>query len=103
MQPHSLTNFAIQKYYQNEPRFNLLYQRDSLPNEIKDGAYLINIDENFDIVTHLVAFYELNNNVTLIVLVQNIFPKESKHLLEMKTLKYLRSQKIFLEYKHPVM
>ena len=46
MPPYPLTNFKIQKYNQNEPRFNLVYQRGNLPNEIKDGAYLINFDEN---------------------------------------------------------
>ena len=27
MQPHPLTNFEIQKYYQNEPKFNGVYSR----------------------------------------------------------------------------
>ena len=36
MPPHPLTNFEIQKYYQNEPRFNGLYSGDIL-TEIKDG------------------------------------------------------------------
>ena len=27
---HPLTNFEIQKYYQNEPRFNGVYSRDNL-------------------------------------------------------------------------
>ena len=31
MPPHPLTNFEIQKYYQNEPRFNGVYCRDNLP------------------------------------------------------------------------
>ena len=35
--PHPLTNFEIQKYYQNEPRFNGVYSRDNLPNKKKDG------------------------------------------------------------------
>ena len=37
MLPHPLTNFQIQKYYQNEPRFNGVYSRDNLPNKKKDG------------------------------------------------------------------
>ena len=37
MLPHPLTNFEIQKYYKNEPRFNGVYSRDNLP-KIKDGA-----------------------------------------------------------------
>ena len=31
MLPHPLTNFEIQKYYQNEPRFNGVYSRMNLP------------------------------------------------------------------------
>ena len=61
--PHSLTNFEIQKYYKNEPRFNGVYSRDNLP-KIKDGAYVINLDEYSDIGTHWVALYVHNNNVT---------------------------------------
>ena len=56
MPPHPLTNFEIQKYYQNEPRFNGVYSRDNLP-EIKDGAYIINLDEFSDIGTYGVALY----------------------------------------------
>ena len=35
MSPHSLTNFEIQKYYQNEPKFNGIYSRNNIPR-IKD-------------------------------------------------------------------
>ena len=42
MMPHSLTNFEIQKYYQNEPKFNGVYSRNSF-SKIKDGSYLINL------------------------------------------------------------
>ena len=31
MPPHPLTNFEIQKYYQNEPRFNSVYSINNLP------------------------------------------------------------------------
>ena len=62
--PHPLTNFEIQKYYQNEPRFNGIYSRDNLLNNIKDDAYIINIVEHSDIGTHWIALYALNNNVT---------------------------------------
>ena len=53
----------MQKYYQNEPRFNGVYSRDSLP-KIKDGTYVININEYSDIRTHWIALYVRNNNVT---------------------------------------
>ena len=35
--PHPLSNFEIQKYYQNEPRLTGVYFRDNLPDKIKDG------------------------------------------------------------------
>ena len=63
MPPHPLTNFYIQKYYQNELRFNGVYSRDNLP-KIKDGAYVINLDEYSNIGTHWVALYIHNNDVT---------------------------------------
>ena len=62
MSPHPLTNFEIQKY-QNEPRYNGVYSRDNL-SEIKDGAYIINLDEYSDIGTYWVALYIHNGNVT---------------------------------------
>ena len=62
--PHPVTNFQIKKYYQDEPRFNRLYSRDNLPNKIKDEAYVINLDEHYDIGTHWIALYSLNDNVT---------------------------------------
>ena len=62
MQLHPLTNFEIQEYYQNEPRFIGVYSRDNLP-EIKDGAYVINLDQYSDIKTHWVALYVHNNDV----------------------------------------
>ena len=62
--PHTLTNFEIQEYYQNEPRFNGVFSRDNLPNTIKNGAYVINLDEYHDIGTHWVALYVNNKIVT---------------------------------------
>ena len=38
--PDPLTNFEINKYYENEPRFNGVYFRDNLPKTIKNGAYV---------------------------------------------------------------
>ena len=63
MPPHPLTNFEIQKYCQNEPRFNGVYSRDNLP-KIKHGSYVINLDEYSDIGTHQVSLYVQKNNVT---------------------------------------
>ena len=64
MPPHPLTNFEIMKYYENKSRFNGVYSRDNLPNKIKDGAYVINIDEYSDIGSHWLALYLKNNVVT---------------------------------------
>ena len=47
MPPHPLTNFEIHKYYQNE-----LYSRDNL-QKIKDGVYVVNLDEYSDIGTQM--------------------------------------------------
>ena len=54
----------MQMYYQNEPRFNGVYSRDNLPNKIKDGAYVINLDEHSDIVTHWIALYASFETIT---------------------------------------
>ena len=64
MLPHPLTNFEIMEYYENQSRFNGIYSRDNLPNKIKDGAYVINLDEYSDIGTHWVALWVNINNVT---------------------------------------
>ena len=87
MSPHLLTNFEIQKYYQNESRFNGIYSRDNLI-EIKDVAYVINLDEYSDIGTHWVALYLQNNNVTYFDSfdVEHI-PKEIKTFINNKNVK----------------
>ena len=87
MPPHPLTNFEIQKYYQNEPRYNGVYSRDNLPR-IKDGAYVKNIDEYSDIGTHWIFLYVNNDNVTYFgsFEVENI-PKEIKTFMNTKNIK----------------
>ena len=57
MPPHPLTNFEIQKYQQNEPRFKRVFSRDNFPKKIKDWAYVINLDEYLDVGTHLIALF----------------------------------------------
>ena len=52
---HPLINFEIQRYYQDERRFNGVFSRDNLPKKVKD------------------------------VLVLNIFLKKVKNLLGIKT------------------
>ena len=64
MPPHSLTNFEVQKYYQSEPKFNGVYSRNNLP-KIKDGAYLIDLDEYESVGTpHWIVLNVNDNNVT---------------------------------------
>ena len=64
--PHPLTKFEIQKHYQNEPRFNGVYSRDNLPKEIKDGAYVINLDEYADVGTYWIVLYVKNIEIIYI-------------------------------------
>ena len=61
MLPHPLANFEIQKYYQNEPKFNGVYSKNNLP-KIKDGGYVVNPDEYKSIGTHWIALYVNGNN-----------------------------------------
>ena len=56
MPPHPLTNFEIQRYYQNKPRFNGVYSRDNL-TRIRDGACILNLDEYCNIGTHWIALH----------------------------------------------
>ena len=63
MSSHPLINCEIQKYYQNEPRFNGVYSRDNLP-KIKDGGYVIKLHEYSNIGSHWVSLYVQNKNVT---------------------------------------
>ena len=54
MPPHPLTNFEIQKYYQNEPKLNGVYSRNNL-SKIKGGTYIINLDGYESIETYWIA------------------------------------------------
>ena len=67
MPPPPLTNFEIQKYYNNGPKFKGVYSRDNLPNKIKDGTYVINLDEYSDIGTGWVALHVKNNDITFLI------------------------------------
>ena len=54
---HPLTNIEISEYYKNEPRFNGVYSKNNLPNKIKKGAYVINLDEYENTGTHWASFF----------------------------------------------
>ena len=69
--PRPLTNFKIQKYYQNDaglssknkPKFNGVLSKNNFP-KIKDRAYVINLDECANIGTHWVAISVKNDLAT---------------------------------------
>ena len=98
MPPHPLTNFEIQ-YYQKEPKFNGVYSRNNLP-KIKDGTYVINLDDYKSIGTHGIALCVNANNIVY----SNNFgvehiPKEIKKFIENKKYcnKYLYNTSIRLD------
>ena len=88
MPPHPLTNFEIQKYYENELRFNGVFSRDNLLKKIKDGAYVINLDEHKDTGTHWIALFCMRNEVIYFDSfgVEHI-PKEIKEFIGNKNIK----------------
>ena len=100
---HPLTNFEIQKYYQNEPKFNGVYSRKRL-SKIKDGSYIINLDEygtmyiDESIGTHWIALHVSAKNVTYFdSFGVEHFPKEIR--------KFIGNKNIianFIEYKHMI-
>ena len=63
MLSHLLANFEIQKYHENESRFNGVYSRNNLPKKIKDGAYVINLDEYTNVGTHWIALFCNRNEI----------------------------------------
>ena len=57
MKPHPLTNFEIPKYYENGSRFNIVFSRGNLHKKIKNGAYVINLDQYEEIGTHWITLF----------------------------------------------
>ena len=70
MPSHPLTNFEIQKYHQNEPKFNGVYSRNNL-SKIKDGTYIMNLKEyesighnEFVLVNNMLKeFYDMKEEI----------------------------------------
>ena len=86
--PHPLTNFEIEKYCKNEPRFNGVFSRNNLPKKIKDGAYVMNLDEYTDVGTHWIALFCNRNEIVYF----NSFgvepiPEETKKIIRNKNIK----------------
>ena len=84
--PHPLTNFELQKYYKSEPRFNGAFSRNNLPKKIKNGAYVINLDEYAG--THWIALFCTKNEIVYFDSfgVESI-PKEIKEFIGNKNIK----------------
>ena len=55
----SLTDFKIQKCYQNEP-----YSRDNLPKKTKYGTNVINLDEYTDAGTYQIPLHAQDIKIT---------------------------------------
>ena len=60
--PHPLTNFETQKYYSNKPKFNGVCSINNLP-KIKNGSYVINLDDFRSIGTECIALYVNSHNI----------------------------------------
>ena len=87
MLPHTLTNFEIQKY-KNEQRFNGAFSRNNLPKKIKDGTYIINLDEYADVGTHWIAFFcSRNETVYFNSFVVEHVPEEIKEFIGNENIK----------------
>ena len=63
MPPYPLTNFEMQRYYQNKPSFNGVFSRNELPKTIKDGGIFNNLDEYADVGTHWIALFCNRNEI----------------------------------------
>ena len=62
MLPHPLTTFEIQKYYQNEPKFNGIYSINDLP-KTNHGSFVVNLGEYKLLQTHWIILYVNGGNV----------------------------------------
>ena len=78
--PSSFSKLWIQKYYQNEPRFNGVFSRDNLAEKIKNGAYII----NFDKYENCIALF-CNRSEIVYFNSLKMFPKKLKNLSGIKT------------------
>ena len=89
MPPHPSNNIGIQKYYQNEPKFNGVYSRNNL-SKIKvhiNGAYIINLDEYESMESHWIALHVNAKSVTYFDSfgIEHI-PKETKKFIGNKNI-----------------
>ena len=59
---HPLTNFEIMDYFKDVKRFNGVFSRNKLPN-LRNGAYVINLDHSENTGTHWVVIFMKKNEV----------------------------------------
>ena len=89
MPPHPLTNFEIQKYYKNEPRFNGVFSRNNLPKKIKDGAYIILMNMQMQARIGLLYFVKKNEIVYFNSFGVEYIPEEIKDFIRNKNIKQI--------------
>ena len=67
---------------------DLMVFRDNLPKTIKNGTYVVNLDEYVDVGTHWIALCVKNNEITYFDSsgVEHV-PKEIKRFIEHKNIK----------------
>ena len=84
---HPFTNIEINEYCKNEPRFNGVYSRNNLPNKIKKGTYIINLDEYENTGTHWVSlFVKINEAIYFDSFGIEHVPKEINKFIRSKEL-----------------
>ena len=83
---HPLTNFEIQKYYQEKAKFKEVNSIDNL-SKIKVGSLVANLDEYRSIGTYWIALYVNGDYVTLFDSfgIEHI-PKEIKKVISNKNI-----------------
>ena len=84
MPPHPLTNFEIQKYYQNGLKFNDVYKRNIL-SKIKHGAYVKILDKYESTGTDWMALHVNGKSLTYVdSFGAEHIPKEIRKFIENK-------------------
>ena len=59
---YPLTNIEIQKNYQNKPKFKDIYSQNNLLKTMKNGVYIVNLDEYKSTGTHWITVSHVIGN-----------------------------------------
>ena len=81
----SFNKFWNTKHYQNELSFNGVFSRNNLPKKVKDGAYVINLDEYADVGTHWIALFCNRNEIVYLDSFEHV-PEEIKEFVRNKNI-----------------